>query len=287
MKDAAVEAAPGYDESDSRLRRSLRSVRLSLRRLFRRSAGVPRSVENGILTPARGVVSCSQGDVVVLMSLQTTHYHTLDEVGSRVWEAIGQGSEFEAVIRKVMAGFEASDASAADEIGVFIRELIQRNLVELNAPRRLAKPAAIQSVKNPGTPVSKVPSLPPVFVCVIVLALVSLALPVLGLERIWRRAHVKTLHNRAPLVPGYVDELTRRVTAAAAVCPFRTQCLEQSLLTLWLLRCAGAEAHLRFGVLQYPFLAHAWVESAGVPVNDSAEALKLYRPFPLVDVGAN
>ena len=55
---------------------------------------------------------------------------------------------------------------------------------------------------------------------------------------------------------------------------------------LWALRRAGAAAHLRFGVLPYPFMAHAWVERDGVPVNDSVEALKLYRPFPLLDVGA-
>jgi hypothetical protein len=33
-------------------------------------------------------------------------------------------------------------------------------------------------------------------------------------------------------------------------------------------------------------MAHAWVENAGVPVNDSAEALKLYRPFPILDMEA-
>jgi hypothetical protein len=129
--------------------------------------------------------------------------------------------------------------------------------------------------------------LPPVFVCILVLTLVSLSLPAIGLERVWRRAHGTRRRCAESPSADYVRELTRRVTLAASLCPCTTRCLEQSLVTLWLLRRAGADAHLRFGVLQYPFYAHAWVEHAGVPINDSMEALKLYRPFPLVDMGAN
>jgi hypothetical protein len=53
---------------------------------------------------------------------------------------------------------------------------------------------------------------------------------------------------------------------------------------LWWLRRAGVDAHLRFGVQQYPFHAHTWVEVGGVPVNDNPDALKLYRAFPLFEI---
>lgn len=253
---------------------------------FRRSAEVPPSLAQMFVRPARGVVSCSQGDVIVLMSLRTGRYHTLDEVGSRVWEAIGAGGAFEDVIHRVMADFELSEPSVADEIGGFVKELIERHLVECDAGPRPMTWRNLRATSEPRV-LARVPSLPPVFVCILVLTLVSLALPILGLERVWRRAHGAGRRCADAPSPEYVRELTRRVTLAASLCPCTTRCLEQSLVTLWLLRRTGDDAHLRFGVLQYPFYAHAWVERAGVPVNDSREALKLYRPFPLVDMSAN
>jgi hypothetical protein len=258
----------------------------SLRRWFRRSVKTPRSHAQTFVRPARGVVSCSQGDVIVLMSLRTSRYHTLDEVGSRVWEAIGSGCAFDQVIRRMLADFELAESTAVDEIGGFINGLIELNLVECDATPRPRPSKGIRARRASPT-VASMPSLPPVVVCVVALALVSLALPILGLERVWRRAHGSDRRCADSPSSEYIGELTRRVRLAASFCPFTTRCLEQSLVTLWLLRRAGAEAHLRFGVLQYPFVAHAWVEHAGVPVNDSREALKLYRPFPLVDMGAS
>jgi hypothetical protein len=33
------------------------------------------------------------------------------------------------------------------------------------------------------------------------------------------------------------------------------------------------------GVQMYPFLAHAWVEHDGVPINDVPEHVQLFRPI--------
>jgi hypothetical protein len=233
-----------------------------------------------VLTRARGVLSCRQGHVIVLMSLHTAGYHTLDEVGSQVWDAIGDGAPLDEVVARVMTACDVSDSGAAGEIRAFIGELIERRLVDVDAPRRTDRPAIGERV------IARAPPLPPTSACVLLLALVSMALPTFGLERVWRRAHGRTVRALAPLPDDYAEQLARRVTFASSLCPFRTQCLEQSLLVLWALRRAGADAHLRFGVLPYPFMAHAWVGSRGVPVNDSVEALKLYRPFPLLDMGA-
>lgn len=72
----------------------------------------------------------------------------------------------------------------------------------------------------------------------------------------------------------------RRVARVAAFFPGRAECLEQSLALLVLLRRRGLDAELRIGVERLPFTAHAWVEHAGRPINESAEYVDRLTPFP-------
>lgn len=241
---------------------------------------------HGILTHARGVLSCSQGDAIVLMSLHTSASYTLDEMGVRIWKAIGEGSTRADVIDKVMAECDLSGVHAFEEIDARIGRLLERDLVEVDACRRPARTGAASATASSPAPrvIAKAPSLPTVPSCVCLLAVVSVALRVVGLERVWRRAHGSTVRALQTPPRAYAGELARRVSVAASLCPFPTRRVEQSLVILWVLRRAGADAHLRFGVLPSPFAAHAWVEHDGVPVNDDADALKGYRPFPLVDI---
>lgn len=71
------------------------------------------------------------------------------------------------------------------------------------------------------------------------------------------------------------------VAAAARNGPFRASCLEQSIALLWLLGRRGIPARLRIGVRKQreELEAHAWVESGGVVLNDSADVSERYRPF--------
>jgi hypothetical protein len=71
----------------------------------------------------------------------------------------------------------------------------------------------------------------------------------------------------------------RQVAKAAAFVPVRAICIEQSLALLLLLRRKGISASLRLGVQPYPFLAHAWVECDGVPINESTELIRSVVTF--------
>jgi len=73
----------------------------------------------------------------------------------------------------------------------------------------------------------------------------------------------------------------RCVRIAAQWGPYRATCLRQSLVLRWLLQWARVPAVLRLGVRRHSgeFSAHAWVEVAGRPVNDSADVATRFLPF--------
>ena len=113
------------------------------------------------------------------------------------------------------------------------------------------------------------------------LALLKASLAVAGFGRTWRwmRRHAE----RAPFSEEHDHTLVTRVEYAvalgAALYPGRAACLERSLLLHWYLRRAGVPVRFRMGVQMYPFLAHAWVEHRGQPINDVPEHVRLFRPI--------
>ncbi len=93
----------------------------------------------------------------------------------------------------------------------------------------------------------------------------------------WSRAHgeVASIGSAESISAG--DDRLRRarkisclVAAAANRCPYRSNCLQQSLTTWWLLRRNGIESDLRIGTRKTAgsLEAHAWVEVDGQVVND-------------------
>lgn len=73
--------------------------------------------------------------------------------------------------------------------------------------------------------------------------------------------------------------------AAARNLPFKTNCLEQSLVLWPLLRRRGFPAELKFGARKDAgkFEAHAWVELDGEALNNDSDESRGFVPF---DAGA-
>ncbi|MBP6824689.1 MAG: lasso peptide biosynthesis B2 protein [Acidobacteria bacterium] len=71
----------------------------------------------------------------------------------------------------------------------------------------------------------------------------------------------------------------RLVNGAATHSLIVVNCLPRSLVLWWMLRRAGLAVDLRIGVQKEAdvFAAHAWVEYAGVPVNDQSS--EQYSPI--------
>lgn len=72
----------------------------------------------------------------------------------------------------------------------------------------------------------------------------------------------------------------RRVDTAIRAVPWGVRCLERSLVVWWIL---GVDAEIRRGVAighsGGPHLFHAWVECAGIVVNDSPNIALEYSPL--------
>jgi len=115
----------------------------------------------------------------------------------------------------------------------------------------------------------------------------------LGWARLSSRGYVKT---RALLVPWHDSglspddqlQLARETAYALAVAvkygPWWPRCLLRSLVLGWYLARLGVPFDLRLGVPAgkggaSAFEAHAWVEHAGVVLNDRQDIATEYRPF--------
>jgi hypothetical protein len=125
--------------------------------------------------------------------------------------------------------------------------------------------------------------------CFLLICLVRAALKALGFHR------TRTLAERfagAAARQRRITEATAAATAAnvaraAAFFPGRALCLEQSLVLHFLLRRAGLDSTLRLGVQPFPFAAHAWVEHAGQPVNETSDGLRGFIPLPALPGGSS
>lgn len=82
--------------------------------------------------------------------------------------------------------------------------------------------------------------------------------------------------------------IARLVGVASSRVPFRVACLHRSIVLWQLLRREGIPCELRLGARTDagPFEAHAWVECAGVALNESEPNLARYSAFgePVVPV---
>ena len=115
------------------------------------------------------------------------------------------------------------------------------------------------------------------------LPLFWLGLRFLGLPRF------QAMLQRRPLAAGQARALALpdlqglgdAVNIAARHTPFPATCLTRSLLLGWLLRRRGVASDLRIGVrLTNGVLdAHAWVECAGLPVNDQPDIAAQFASF--------
>lgn len=126
---------------------------------------------------------------------------------------------------------------------------------------------------------------PSVLRAALLLAAVDASLRVFGLRRtlVWVRRVARPVGAAVTESPAdAVESAAQCVAKAAAFHPGRAECLEQSLALWLLLRRRDIEAELRIGVQTRPFMAHAWVEHGGRPVNERTEYVEGLAAFPAI-----
>jgi hypothetical protein len=125
-------------------------------------------------------------------------------------------------------------------------------------------------------------ALPGVTAAALALVAVKCSLRVVGLGRTIRLVRNQVLGKRTKkgLDHYEVGIVARRVATAAAFFPGRARCLEQAVTLYWLLGRCTAGVRFRMGVQPYGFMAHAWVDYLGEPINESEDVINKIIPFP-------
>ena len=113
---------------------------------------------------------------------------------------------------------------------------------------------------------------------------VALRLRLQGFQatKIWLQSSAKNNFGNISGETGTRAHLTARMVRAAARHGIgNPSCLEESLVLLHLLSAQGITSQLRIGVKKNvpQFEAHAWIEFAGMPLNESEALHHHYAPF--------
>lgn len=121
------------------------------------------------------------------------------------------------------------------------------------------------------------------FGSILLLPMFSLGLHLLGFARFqaWLDRSPPAAHIPCDIAPGELAAIGRLVNVAARHSPGKVTCLTRSLFLRWLLQRRGIASELRIGVqiVQGKLDAHAWVEYAGSPINDTQDVAERYAAF--------
>jgi hypothetical protein len=124
--------------------------------------------------------------------------------------------------------------------------------------------------------------MPSTFVCGLLIFAAKMALRIRGFGWTvrWIRRHVEATAASASVDTSVVKAAEHAVAMAGALYPGRALCLEQSFVLYYLLRRQGVEVQYCQGVQAHPFVAHAWIEYRGQPINDVAEHVTHFALLP-------
>jgi hypothetical protein len=115
---------------------------------------------------------------------------------------------------------------------------------------------------------------------------VWLALQLLGLRRLQAWLQTPSAAESNPIATHTQQVAAKHIAIVvnrAAQQPFvPATCLSRSLYLQWLLNRHGIASQVRIGIDKTTgvFKAHAWVECAGIPINDQPDIAKNFAVFP-------
>lgn len=223
------------------------------------------------------VLSARAGDAIVLMDRRRGTYHTLNEVGGRVWELAGEGATEVEIVERLLDEYDVARLQLEHDVRATLRQLVDDRLL---APGIPSNPGTLERAPTPAPHVRRATGLtvPSVFRCGVLMAWFKVLLRARGflgtLEWIRRRIEPLPAISEAGLET--VKAVEYAVAMAGALYPGRAKCLEQSLTLYYLLRIQGVAAVYCQGVQPYPFQAHAWIEYQGDVINDVPEHIRYF-----------
>jgi hypothetical protein len=245
----------------------------------------PRIVSGGArYQPSCHVLVAEAESLVVLLSLKTGRYFSLDDLGAEIWRHVARGATVDDVC-KALERDDNSEAALREDVRAIVAGLLEAGLLECIGTSPDSKARYREAAQLSGRVDAGSARLPSPITCFVLLAVFDLALRVLPLHKVIRFAYgkLRTGHAIGP-DHQFVRQLRSLVESVAVFYPIRAECLERSLTFLFLLRRSGMDAALRIGVDPFPFEAHAWVEHSGRSLTEPEEAIIRFVKFPAVTV---
>ncbi len=71
----------------------------------------------------------AEGKGAVLLHLDTTAYHSVNEVGAAIWEILEEPSSLRALLDDLRRGFPDAPAELSRDVGAFVDDLLERELL--------------------------------------------------------------------------------------------------------------------------------------------------------------
>lgn len=222
---------------------------------------------------SRHALLCRHGDTATLLSTRSWAYFGLNATACTAWTALVAGQSGSEVARSLAATcgvpLETVRADVDRLVSTLARlQFLARDDEPAREHRRWTPPRRRVTAWRPPTRAACTEAL--------LWAGVRLRTSTLDPES-WLAA---SPDDDAPaLSAADADRATWELRRAAAWLPAKTYCLLQSVALVRVLRRRGVDARLRLGARPYPFVAHAWVESGRLAVNETDEQLAMYAPF--------
>jgi hypothetical protein len=83
------------------------------------------------ITIANTVLHQPLDDETVLLHLTTETYYGLDDIGTRVWQLLGEHGEIDPVVASIVDEYGADEAVVRTDIERFVGELAEAGLIEV------------------------------------------------------------------------------------------------------------------------------------------------------------
>jgi hypothetical protein len=91
---------------------------------------MPISFKAKISVPKQVLVRTFQNESV-LLNLDSESYHGLDDVGTRMWQALSQSANIQAAYESLLPEYEVDAATLQKDLEAFIENMVERGLVEV------------------------------------------------------------------------------------------------------------------------------------------------------------
>ena len=92
---------------------------------------MPFSMTMRVTSPKHVLVRTFENESV-LLNLDSESYHGLDDVGTRMWEALTSSENIEAAYQKLLADYEVDTSQLRQDLDDFVAKMVQRGLLEIH-----------------------------------------------------------------------------------------------------------------------------------------------------------